>query len=97
MQRLLQREAKGSHLTDWKASDSLLRIGHAMTWAPFMVLREAVLKLVMLSTTLLSPMTVKTIKDMLKQMLKARLTELRFVSFFVSIEKEIDSQVLSQH
>ena len=80
-----------------KASESLLRMGHVMTWAPFMTSREAVLKDVMLSTTLLSPMTVKTIKDMLKQMLKARLTELRFVSFFVSIEKEIDSQVLAQH
>ena len=65
-----------------KASESLLRMGHVMTWAPFMTSREAVLKDVMLSTTLLSPMTVKTIEDMLKQMLKSPTERIsfRFVS-----------------
>ena len=49
-----------------KASESLLKTGHAMTWAPFMTSRDAVLKVVMLSTTLLSPMMVNTADDMLE-------------------------------
>ena len=62
-----------------KASESLLRMGHVMTWAPFMTSREAVLKDVMLSTTLLSPMTVNTIDDMMKTIVDRSIFSLKLI------------------
>ena len=46
-----------------KASGILPRVGQGMTCAPFMTSREAVLKDVMLSTALLSPIRVNIVDD----------------------------------